>query len=323
MRQRSVRLLLPLLFGMLVIVPPQPYFEVIEKLAYRGSYLDFMRLYLQAYQGFCRADGCVDLPTWNHLWFIVYLWAYTLLLGALAMLLGARFDPLARRVAAWLTGWKLIVLPVAVLSIVRLTLRAQFPSTHDLVDDWFNHATYFFLFVLGALLARAPTVWVHFDMARWTALGLALVAWASVVIFYSLPDALIFADAFAAWRGVMTVVYALCAWCAMVAACGFAHRHLNVDNARRRYLSMAIFPVYIVHQTLIVSIAHLIKPAGLHPALEGPMLIVLTLCLSFGVVEVVRRCALLRPVFGLPLRDGKQALPAPAGSPASPVAGAA
>ncbi|UUZ47935.1 acyltransferase family protein [Massilia sp. B-10] len=34
MRQRSVRLLVPLIFGMFVIVPPQPYFEVIEKFAY-------------------------------------------------------------------------------------------------------------------------------------------------------------------------------------------------------------------------------------------------------------------------------------------------
>src|SRR3954467_8909771 len=55
LRQRTWRLLLPLLFGMAVIVPPQPFFEVIEKLGYSGSYGDFLGLYFHAYHGFCKA----------------------------------------------------------------------------------------------------------------------------------------------------------------------------------------------------------------------------------------------------------------------------
>jgi glucan biosynthesis protein C len=51
-RQRSWRLLIPLLFGMLVIVPPQSYFQVIEKVAYTGSYFDFMQLYVSGYHSF-------------------------------------------------------------------------------------------------------------------------------------------------------------------------------------------------------------------------------------------------------------------------------
>ena len=52
---RSKRLLLPLLFGMAVIVPPQSYFEVVQQHGYGGSYLDFMRLYFSGYGGFCKA----------------------------------------------------------------------------------------------------------------------------------------------------------------------------------------------------------------------------------------------------------------------------
>jgi glucan biosynthesis protein C len=100
----------------------------------------------------------------------------------------------------------------------------------------------------------------------------------------------------------MRVVYAACIWCAIVAACGFAHRHLNFDSPTRRYLATAVFPVYILHQTLIVSIAHLIKPSKIAPAIEGPMLIVLTLCISFAVAEVVRRCRPLQPFFGIDVR---------------------
>ena len=71
-RRRSLRLLLPLLFGMLVIVPPQPYLEVVEKLGYADGYAAFLRLYIGGYGGFCK-DGCLILPTWNHLWFVAYL----------------------------------------------------------------------------------------------------------------------------------------------------------------------------------------------------------------------------------------------------------
>ncbi len=299
MRQRSVRLLVPLVFGMLVIVPPQPYFEVIEKVAYQGSYLDFMRLYVSGYGDFCRKADCLRLPTWNHLWFVAYLWAYTLLLGSLVLMLGARFETLSRKVAAALTGWKLIVLPVAVLGAARVLLLSVFPSTHNLTCDWYNHAQYVPLFLLGAMLARQAVVWERMDAQRWAALGIAFACWAALIIWFSLPESVTLRPDFNTLRMLMRVVYALCAWTAMVAACGFAHRHLNTDSASRRYLTEAVFPVYIVHQTLIVSMAHLIKPARLAPGTEGFILVVLTLCISFGIFELVRRVGVLRPLFGL------------------------
>ncbi|HEU5435570.1 MAG TPA: hypothetical protein VFU95_04060, partial [Telluria sp.] len=76
-------------------------------------------------------------------------------------------------------------------------------------------------------------------------------------------------------------------------------RHLNFDSAKRRYLTEAVFPVYIVHQTLIVVMAHYLKPVRFAPGTEGAILVVLTLCGSFAVFEVVRRVAVLRPLFGL------------------------
>jgi glucan biosynthesis protein C len=299
MRQRSVRLLVPLIFGMLVIVPPQPYFEVIEKFAYAGSYADFMRVYLSGNGGFCTHEKCLDLPTWNHLWFVAYLWVYTLLLGSAIMMLGQRFERIASRVTSFLGGWKLIALPVLVLGLVRIGLSSQFPSTHNLTWDWYNHANYLIMFGLGAMFARSSGIWQQMDALRLHAIGIALAAWGALIIYFSLADILEPLPYFEHLRLVMRMVYMLCAWSAIVAVCGFAHRHLNRDGASRRYLTEAVFPVYIVHQTLIVSIAHLIKPARIAPATEGMILVVLTLCISFGVFEIVRRIHVLRPLFGL------------------------
>ncbi len=304
LRQRSGRLLLPLVFGMLVIVPPQPYMEVIEKLGYSGSYGDFMGLYLHAYHGFCGKDGkCLDLPTWNHLWFVAYLWVYTLLLGAVWAALGReRFGAWSDALGRWLTGWRIVVLPVAVLALARLALLSRFPSTHGLVDDWYNHAHYLPLFLFGALLARQQAFWARLDAMRWRSLGTAAACWALLIVYFSMPETLVAEPLKDAVRDVQRVVYALLQWTAMLAACGFAHRHLQSDGPARRYLTQAVFPVYILHQTLIVVMAHALKPVKLSPTLEGALLVVLTLALSFAGVEIVRRIPLLRPLLGL----GKQ-----------------
>lgn len=300
LRRRSLRLLVPLVFGVLVVVPPQSYFEVVEDLGFDGGYLRFMALYLQGHEDFCDHDGCLFVPTWNHLWFVPYLWAYSLVLLGLAACAGSRPARLAGALVAQLRGWKLIVLPAMCLALARIGLLRRFGETHMFIDDWFNHATYLFLFLLGALFARTPRAWQRFTALRWQALALAASGWAAIVVWRALLQAGAPGVDGEAMFPVMATVYATTAWSAIAAACGFGARHLERDGPARRYLVAAIFPVYIVHQTLIVTLAHLFKPARLAPGTEGLLLTVLTLTLSFAVYETVRRSRLLRPLFGLP-----------------------
>jgi surface polysaccharide O-acyltransferase-like enzyme len=302
--QRSWKLLLPLIFGMLVIVPPQAYFEVVEKVAYKGGYGEFMQLYLGRYHGFCRGQDCLIMPTWNHLWFVAYLWIYTLVLGGLALLAGARLQRWSDKLGALLAGWKIIVLPVAVLAAARIALADSYPANHAVAGDWYNHAQYLFLFLLGVMLARQAGFWQRVEKMRWLALGLSLAGWALIMVFNSIPEALYAATPeLHTWRPALRTVYAMCQWTPILAICGFGHRHLNRDSANRRYLTQAVFPVYILHQTLIVTMAHWLKPVQLSPKVEGAVLVILTFAISFGAFEIIRRVALLRPLFGLNLRQ--------------------
>jgi len=299
LRQRSWRLLVPLVFGMFVIVPPQAYFEIVEKIAYQGSYGEFMRLYVARYHGFCRGNDCLIMPTWNHLWFVAYLWAYTMIGGLIVWLLGARFSAVSDALGRLLRGWRIVVLPVAVLALARFTLADRFEATHALVDDWYNHAQYFFLFSLGALLAMQTEFWARVEALRFTSLGLWLASWALIVCYWSIPEALASTPEIQQWKPVFRTIYCICQWAPILTVCGFGRRHLNFDSAKRRYLTEAVFPVYILHQTLIVCMAHWMKPIKLAPGIEGVFLIVLTFAISFGGFEVVRRIAVLRPLFGL------------------------
>ncbi|MGH2266398.1 hypothetical protein ACQ1Z3_14990, partial [Enterococcus faecalis] len=79
LRQRSVRLLVPLAVGVAIIVPPQSWVELVTQHGYRGSFATF---WLRDYFLFGRLAG-IGLPALNHLWFVLYLWLYTVVLALL------------------------------------------------------------------------------------------------------------------------------------------------------------------------------------------------------------------------------------------------
>ena len=72
-----------------------------------------------------------------------------------------------------------------------------------------------------------------------------------------------------------------------------------MDSPVRRYLTDAIFPYYIVHQTAIIMIAHELHGRDLPAWLEASIVIIGTLIACVLTYEVVRRIAVLRPLFGL------------------------
>ena len=296
--RRTGRLLIPLAFGMLVIVPPQSYLEVVEKLRYAGSFAEFYRLYITGFHGFCRGSDCLILPTWNHLWFVAYLWIYTA-----ALYLVARLAP---PIVPWLrglaerrfSGFGILFWPIAYLCAIRIGLAPRFPSTHALVGDWYNHAMYFFVFLLGFALAGSRGAWVTLERTRWQTAGFAILGWAflSAYIGAYRDDAVVPPLLLRLGAGL---TFGAEQWLAIAAVLGFAHRHLKLDSPARRYLTTAIFPVYILHQTVIVVAAHALKPSHLNPLVEGVLLVLTTVATCFLGYEAIRRVRLLRPLFGL------------------------
>lgn len=302
LRQRSWRLLLPLLFGMAVIVPPQSYYQIVEQLqgGYHDGYLAFYGRYLSAYHGFCNGDECLTLPTWNHLWFVAYLWVYTALLWVLWRSLP---DAARTRLLGWaasaLRGWHALLIPIGLLAAARLLLVARFESTHALFGDWYNHAQYFPLFLLGFLMASARGFWESLQRLRWPALILAALGYALMIHTWyfsgyndSNPPPLTL-------RLILRGVWAINQWCAIAAILGFGYRLRNADSSMLRYLTAAVFPIYILHQSVIVVLAHHLKPLALPASVEGPLLILATFALCFGGYELIRRLRWLRPLFGL------------------------
>ena len=302
MGSRSWRLLLPLIFGMLVIVPPQSFYEVLDSRipgGYHDGYLAFWARYLAGDGSFCDDDGCLDLPTWNHLWFVAYLWVYTVVLWLLVKLAPGLLEKSRTGLARLMSGPGVLVWPVVVLAVVRLALVARFESTHALVDDWYNHAQFFPMFMLGFLAARTEGIWMALQRLRWPALAIALTSYGLIVWYFygagydeanPAPDAV---------RMLQRVVWAVNQWTSIAAILGFACHFAPGDSKALRYLTPAVFPVYILHQTVIVVAAYNLRPLDIKPLFEGPLLVVLTFAVCFGAYEIIRRAAWMRPLFGL------------------------
>ena len=185
---RVVRLLPPLLFAMFVIVPPQSYYEIVEAIgrlapqadAYHNAVTaDFWVRYATASGAWCDADDCLTTPTWNHMWFVAYLLVYSLVLAAVLALSSGRLRALGGPLERSLKGWGLLIWPIVFLAAIRWGLAYRFEITHDLVNDWYNHALSFSAFLFGFLTARSETLRAGFIRLRWPALVLALAAWAA------------------------------------------------------------------------------------------------------------------------------------------------
>jgi len=300
LRSRSLRLLPPLLFGMLVVVPPQSYVQILESLGYQGGFLDFyLKHYLAFGVQFCDPGPCLLLPTWNHLWFVAYLWVYTMILGAVLLVvpdLGRRFE---QAMALLLGGRWLLVLPAAMFAFYRLLLLPRFPQTHAMTGDWYDHALYGTVFLLGFFIARTDGVWVALQRWRWSAFAVAALLFVSGLglvlhAFYPIGQ-----PAPLAVKIYAGTAYGCYQWCCIVAVLGFAGRWLNRDSAARRYLTDAVFPYYIVHQTAIILIAHQLKGLGLTAPVEATIVVAGTVASCALTYEIVRRVRVLRPLFGL------------------------
>lgn len=289
LRARLRRLGAPLAVGVLVIVPPQSYWQVVEQMGYRGSYLEFLPLYLAGHAGFCRPAGpCLALPTWNHLWFLPYLMVYTLVLWASVRIAPTWLEQAGLRLLGTLSVLRLLVLPWLVLAAGRLALRPWFDFTHALVDDALAHAQYLPAFLAGAIFARTPGAWPAIARLRVTALLIMLGAWLFLLSGQDVPVP------------PLRMVYAAQQWAGVIAALGFAWVHLNRPNPWLHRLATRIFAVYLLHQTLIILLAVALRPLALQPMAEGPLLIVGTVISALALVRMCEAITPLRPWLGLP-----------------------
>lgn len=282
--QRSQRLLIPLAFGMLVVVAPQSWAEVVEKNGYTGGFLDFWPRYL----AFDSSFGII-LPTYNHLWFVVYLWLYTMLALAARPLW-----PALDRAFAWsIRGPGLLVAPALLFGLYLATAGRAWGETHIVWADGYAHLQYGTAFLLGVLMARNEAAWAFLERRRLAILaGVAatLALGLSLQAYEDLPG----------WPGFgFAFIREAYAWGVICALFGYARRYIRSGSPLLTWLTEAVFPFYIVHQTAIVVAGHLLKPLALPALAEAGVILAVTAASCVGAYALAKAVPILRLPLGL------------------------
>ncbi len=294
LRRRSVRLLVPLAFGMAVIVPYQPYVQAVANGTVGPGFADFL---LRYYTGGPWPEGAFDGSdfgvTWNHLWYLPYLWLYTALLALLLPALDSRRGQQLRQAFLGLRGVRLLVVPVLPLLLYSALLWPRFPATRDLVHDGWLHAVYFTIFLYGYWIGLDADFWKEAARLRWPALALAATLLGILVAGRT------WAPGDGGIRQGLRWISDFYLWSALVAILGWAHTKLNRPWPWLAWANESVYPWYMLHQTLIILLISWLAPLRLGPVAEPAALLGGTVLGCWAITALVRRSRWLRPLFGL------------------------
>jgi peptidoglycan/LPS O-acetylase OafA/YrhL len=299
--ERTWRLLVPAVIGMFLIVPPQVFLERVAHGPWTGGYLEFMTQRVFQFEPYPKGDF-----SWHHLWFIIYLYVYVLLL--VPVLLWWRSARPVLRPGPWIYA---LALP---LGLNEALLKPLFPESHNLISDWYVFNHYLLLTIYGFLLASMQGTWDWLaERRRWSLAiglttllgGLALIEVG--VIVRDTPADSVFANIFT--------------WVWLLVFLGFGRQHLSFGNRLLSWSRDASYPVYILHQTVIIMIAFTVIQQPWGPWTKYWLVLVATLLACAFIYEfLLRRFAVTRAAFGVktPVSRTRNARPPACGSPPLP-----
>lgn len=300
MRERTVRLLVPLVFGILVIVPPMIFFEKRFVGDFTGSFAEFYPAFF--------TDGVYPGGnlSWHHYWFISYLYLYCML----GWPVFAYFRSVAgqQRLAHWSQGlsrgaW--LYVTIFPLAVVEIALRAWFPGFPDLIHDWANFSHWFVIFAAGFLLASSRPLLDRTQRLRGLSLALAMIATAAMFAQFWRPGEGGFSPLVNGQTDIWTyirfcVLRVSNVWFWLLACLGYAGRYLQRPGRLLTYLNGAVYPLFCLHLTVIVTLEYVIVPLEWSILAKYLAITTGTVVVTLGGYELLlRRVNWLRPLFGL------------------------
>jgi hypothetical protein len=310
LKERFLRLFVPLIFAMCVIVVPQVWYERMWEDGYQGSLLTF---WLTRY--FTEGKYPDGNFTWAHMWFVGYLIVMCFVCYPVFRLVT---HPVARPVMDWFERqarsnaiYLFFLLPL----VLNLALSPFFPrQTNALYNDGAWFAAWASWFGLGFLIAKHHAAVIGAIISRRHAsLALSLAIAACLYVFswtgaggYSIGD-------YNEMTPLFKVLLFALAWSTILAAVGYAAAHLNKGSRALSWLNRKIFPLYIVHQTVVVAALFYVLPLGLGVWTEYLLVAAATVTgsLLFAILADLLPSS-LKPLVGLSDKPSRSAAAKPA-----------
>ena len=272
LRSRTWRLLLPLLFGILAVVPVQLYVEMKT-----AGVLDFGIGHF--YQVFFNLDHPVfdqyQSGIWphvdvNHLWYLRELWQFSLVLIILHPLLNAKpvKELINHIVASQHIGIIIGVWPVFLTCLVLFI----FPED----DEGIRIARGFCFFVLGYLINENANWWAVLLDRRRLLLSIAFLSTLFFLSYYRFFWLQRETSVTPSYEYLETLYLYFHRWISLLAVCAYAAGYLNKEHAYLEFLSKAVYPSYIVHQSVLIAVCFYLTPFKLGVLVESAVVILTT-----------------------------------------------
>ena len=283
-KDRLKRVLLPLVAGILLVVPPQVYLERLTQ----GETFTYAAFYCTIFDFEPYPKGNFS---WHHLWYLAYIFVYSLVFLPVLLRLQKRQNTLKP-----LPGWLLLLLPGVWLGIGEALLRPYWPASNDLVSDWASHFLYISVFLLGFLLFSNRALLEQVQRVRILSFAVGLALTACLYAYYWLdwqePDQL----------GLMAygLLKSLNRWAWLMAIVGMGLQYLGHGSPALQKANEMVYPFYILHQTVIVVLGYWMRALNWPVLPKFLVMIAITFLICYLLTElVIKRVSLLRMLFGM------------------------
>ena len=296
--ERFTRLFIPLVFGMFVVVPPQIYFEHIKQ--YDG-YWDFYKTVFefQPYPG--------GSFSWHHLWFILYLFLYSLIaIPFLTFLRSPKSLLFKEKVFKILSSPAgILFIPSVFILITQIILRPYFDEeTHNLIQDWAYFTFYFCFFLFGMLCYSSSKLWESIGANR-THLLVSTIA--MLVPFYGLffhfRELIHLPWTIDTIETAFDVTAIFVSWFTVITVIAYGQHYLNRPHPWLSKINEGLYPFYILHQTVIIAIGYYIcqLPWSIGAKFWSVSMLTLVSCVVFYLI-FIRPFNVTRFLFGMKKR---------------------
>lgn len=301
--ERVVRLFIPLVFAMFFLTPVQVYYEWLQEGRIAMSYWQF---YPSVFEMVPYPEGTL---TWSHMWFVVYLFVFTiLLLPVFALFKIKAIQRLKKKVHSMFNFPVTHLLLIAPFAYYYFSLYLRWPEQGSLLDDWFVFNSSITFYFLGFFLADVPTFWETCE--RYRKLFLLIAVTCMVILYIKYYWAVKLPKEQNLDLYIYGVLDSLQIWAIILSAIGFARRHLNFSNRYLKYLTAAVYPFYILHQTVIVATGYYITQLSLPIGIKLLLLIVICFAIIIGIYHfIIRPFIIPRVLFGLKPKDKGKVIP--------------
>jgi hypothetical protein len=309
----------PLVFGTLVVVPPQVWYQIRGETGSWPDYLSFYQDFLDvevnlgSFPFVIRATEATDLFEYGQLWFLVLLFAWSLLLIPFFVL--ARRWRVVERVIDRHGVWWPITAFVVILTVISATLPLR-PE----VALW-NPWAYLTFVAYGFVFASDRRIGDRLGRVRWWVLATGLLGFLVFAAVHVIRANVAGADPVVDYDAISVVfrmAFAIGGWCLVASILSFAGRRRphpprsETGAHPRRTLweriagaaNEAILPVYVLHQTVIVAIAYLVVSWPVAWGLKYLVLATSALIVTLMLFQLVRRTPVTRFLLGMKTGPG-------------------